>query len=301
MLPEISSPALSSPAYHAPGATAPSTPAAASAKVSPSRLELQEDFGRVIRRIMYSNSGNFQKFSPDRASKTFAVENAEWSMCRSEAQLAAALNKMEVSELLWLRALEIAGTFAPGDPRLPQTLDELASLYFSRKQYDKAESFARQALEICKKAYGEFHPKVAYCANNLAGIYFCQDYHKKAEPLCRDVLTIYKRIHPDDHADIGMAHGNLAMLYKKQEKHQLALSHCESALPIRTATLGPNHHMVRTLIAMHVELLELCGHVDKAAEAKEKAAASQGWKLFDANIAIEKEDTSVSQSLSKLL
>ena len=298
MFPEVSPQPVTTPVSETPAGV--QNAAVAVPKVSPNRLELQEDFGRVIRRIMYSNSGNFQQFS--KAGKTFAVENAEWSMCRNEAQLASAQKRFEMSELLWLRALEIASSFAAGDPRLPQTLDELASLYFARKQYDKAESFARQALEICKRAYGDFHPKVAYCANNLAGIFFCQDFHKKAEPLCRDVLTIYIKIHPPGHADIGMAHGNLAMLYKKQEKHQLALTHCEQALPIRIATLGPNHHMVRTLTLMRIELLELCGQTEKAAEAQEELMSAQGWKLFDANIALSKEsEAAVSKKLNQLI
>jgi tetratricopeptide (TPR) repeat protein len=297
MFSDVSPQPVAKPVSEGPAGT---NAAVAAPKVSPSRLELQEDFGRVIRRIMYSNSGNFQQFS--QAGKTFAVENAEWNMCRNEAQLAAAQKKFEVSELLWLRALEIAGSFAAGDPRLPQTLDELASLYFARKQFDKAESFARQALEICKRAYGDFHAKVAYCANNLAGIYFCQDFHKKAEPLCRDVLSIYNKILPPDHADIGMAHGNLAMLYMKQAKHQLALTHCEQALPIRIVTLGPNHHMVRTLTLMRIELLELCGQAEKAAQAKEEHMSTQGWKLFDANIALTKEnEVVVSKKLNQLL
>ncbi|HEY9680802.1 MAG TPA: tetratricopeptide repeat protein [Oculatellaceae cyanobacterium] len=298
MFPEVSPQPMARPVSETPAGTNKAvfeTP-----KVSPSRLELQEDFGRIIRRIMYSNSGNFQQFS--QAGKTFAVENAEWTMCRNEAQLAAAQKRVEVSELLWLRALEIASSFAAGDPRLPQTLDEIASLYFARKQYDKAESFARQALEICKRAFGDFHPKVAYCANNLAGIYFCQDFYKKAEPLCRDVLTIYNKILPPDHADIGMAHGNLAMLYKKQNKHQLALTHCEQALPIRIATLGANHHMVRTLTLMRIELLELCGQTEQALQAKDEHMSAQGWKLFDANIAITKEgEAAISKKLNQLV
>jgi tetratricopeptide (TPR) repeat protein len=283
----------------------PSATATPAAKVPGSRLELQEDFGRVIRRIMYSNTGDFQAVSAPAKSeqkKTFYVENAEWSMCRIEAQLAGAQKKYEMSELLWLRALEIASTFSAGDPRLPQTLDELASLYFARKQYEKAESFSKQALEICKKSFGAYHPKVAYCANNLAGIYFCQQFYKKAEPLCLEVLNIYSRIYEPNHADVGMAHGNLAMLFKHQEKFKLALEHCAKALPIRTVALGANHHMVRTLDKMHIELLYLCGEQAKADLMREQAESKLGWKLFDSTIVIDEGSNSrLKRSLKNLI
>jgi len=292
-----------------PVSSQPFNPAAAAAsvvKIPGSRLELQEDFGRVIRRIMYSNTGDFEAVAhtsnTDQKKKTFFVENSEWSMCRSEAQLAGAQKKYEMSELLWLRALEIANSFSAGDPRLPQTLDELASLYFARKQYEKAESFSKQALEICKKSFGPSHPKVAYCANNLAGIYFCQELYKKAEPLCLEVLDIYTRMYEPGHADIGMAHGNLAMLFKQQEKFKLALEHCSKALPIRSAALGANHHMVRTLDQMHIELLEKCGDQTKADLMREQAQAKLGWKLFDSTIVInEGSDLLIKRSLTKLL
>ncbi len=255
---------------------------------------------------MYSNTGEFDAIGTDsrqeKKSKTFFVENAEWSMCRSEAQLAGALKKYEMSELLWLRALEIASTFSAGDPRLPQTLDELASLYFARKHYEKAESFSKQALDICKKSFGPYHPKVAYCANNLAGIHFCQEFYKKAEPLCLEVLDIYTRIYEPGHADIGMAHGNLAMLFKRQEKFKLALDHCLQALPIRIAALGANHHMVKTLEQMQIELLEKCGDQDKADLLREQARSKSDWKLFDSNIVInEGSDMLIKRSLTRLL
>jgi tetratricopeptide (TPR) repeat protein len=178
----------------------------------------------------------------------------------------------------------------------------LASLYFARKHYEKAESFSKQALDICKKSFGPYHPKVAYCANNLAGIHFCQEFYKKAEPLCLEVLDIYTRIYEPGHADIGMAHGNLAMLFKRQEKFKLALDHCLQALPIRIAALGANHHMVKTLEQMQIELLEKCGDQDKADLLREQARSNSDWKLFDSNIVInEGSDVLIKRSLTRLL
>jgi tetratricopeptide (TPR) repeat protein len=249
------------------------------------RLELQEDFGRIVRRII-TNSGAFAR--PDEAiEKKFCIVNADWSMFRNEAMLAAALGKYEVAEMMWLRAMEVAGTFKCTDLRLPQTLDELASFYFSRKQYERAEAFAQQAMSVCRRMFGDYHSKVAYCANNLAGIYFSQNLCNKAEPLCVLVLQIYSRIYLPGHPDIGMAHANLALLYSEQGKFQLALQHCESAYPIREKHLGPNHHLVKTLWKKRIELLEKLGESSQAAMLKLGATNNNaGWRLFDPSISL---------------
>jgi tetratricopeptide (TPR) repeat protein len=253
---------------------------------------IKDDFGRLVRRIMYSESGKHKRLQapegvlPPSSQKVVLVDNSEWNACHLEAEHAAGEQRWDTAEALWLRALELSNTFNTRDPRLPQTLDSLASLYYVRGQFDKAEAFSLQTLEITKKVYGNMHSKVASCLNNVAGIYFTQNLLKKAEPYCVQILDIYNSLYPQDHPDIGMAHNNLAMLYHAQGKYSLSKVHYEQALPIRKRVLGNDHPSVQKLLDGYLELLQRLGHDDTASSVRQTRQEAVTWKLFDAAITL---------------
>jgi tetratricopeptide (TPR) repeat protein len=213
----------------------------------------------------------------------------EWTECCDEARAAAQKGKFEIAERLLLQALEISGEFHNRDPRLPQTLDRLTSLYYNCGEYDKALACALETLVKTRNVYGHMHCKVASCMNNIAGIYFCQNLHHRAEPFCIEVLEIYKSMHEEGHADIGMAHNNLGFLYHAQGNLQLAKTHYEAALPIRRQALGCHHPSVRLLVDGYTELLEQLGeHAQAQFIRATKSDTDSGWKLFSQQIITSK-------------
>ena len=60
--------------------------------------------------------------------------------------LPAEKGNFETAERLLLEALEIAGQFHNRDPRMPQTLDRLTTLYYNCGQYNKALACALETL-----------------------------------------------------------------------------------------------------------------------------------------------------------
>jgi tetratricopeptide (TPR) repeat protein len=215
----------------------------------------------------------------------------EWTECCDEARAAAQKGKFEIAERLLLQALEIAGQFHNRDPRMPQTLDRLTSLYYNCGEYDKALACALETLVKTRNVYGHMHCKVASCMNNIAGIYFCQNLHHKAEPFCIEVLEIYKSLHDDGHADIGMAHNNLGFLYHAQGQLELAKEHYEAALPIRRQALGCHHPSVRLLVDGYIELLEQLGeHAQAQFIRATKSDTDSGWSLFSKQVIAPRSD-----------
>jgi tetratricopeptide (TPR) repeat protein len=209
----------------------------------------------------------------------------EWTDCCDEARAAAQKGKFETAERLLLQALEISGQFHNRDPRLPQTLDRLTSLYYNCGEYDKALACALETLVKTRNVYGHMHCKVASCMNNIAGIYFCQNLHHKAEPFCIEVLEIYKSMHEEGHADIGMAHNNLGFLYHAQGQLKLAKEHYEAALPIRRQALGCHHPSVRLLVDGYTELLEQLGeHAQAQFIRATKSDTDSGWSVFSKQV-----------------
>ena len=123
----------------------------------------KEDFGKLVRRIMLSSSGQFASMASDgRPIKETAVPQTPspiWLRCKELAEGATNRCNYSQAEAMWLGALAEARTFDRRDPRLALTLESLASLYLALERYEQAEMFNRNALESLIAIYGPMHIK----------------------------------------------------------------------------------------------------------------------------------------------
>ena len=78
------------------------------------------------------------------------------------------------AEKLWAAALRQAEKFGPHDPRLADTLNNLALVYDAQGSYAKAEPLYERAFTIWEKTLGPAHPNVATSLNNLGLVYHAQ-------------------------------------------------------------------------------------------------------------------------------
>ncbi len=65
-------------------------------------------------------------------------------------------------------ALSLAEAFGPNDPRLAQTLNNLAFLYETQGNYAEAEPLFKRALAMREKVLGPTHPDVATTLEDYA-------------------------------------------------------------------------------------------------------------------------------------
>jgi len=272
----------------APAATSNASPGwGHTSQMMPMPMEVKEDFGSVVRRIQYSNSGKFHKLESqpetkaNEAQKVMTVTNADWDHYKQEAERASNYGNSSKAEAMWLAALEVAEQFSGKDPRLAYTLDNVASIYFASSRLDKAELYCKRALSVTEEIYGKFHLKTANCLNNLSGVYYNQGRFADAEPLTVQVLTIYNKALGSEHADVGMAANNLAMVYHAQGKYGVAELLYERALPIRKRTLGRTHPTVTNLMENYANVLEQLGRGPKADTLRSEMRGSGIWHLFE--------------------
>jgi tetratricopeptide (TPR) repeat protein len=71
----------------------------------------------------------------------------------------------------------------PDHRRVGASLNNLALLYCTRGQYEKAVRFNELALTISEQTLGPDHSDVGACLNNLAKLYHDQGRYEKAKPL----------------------------------------------------------------------------------------------------------------------
>jgi tetratricopeptide (TPR) repeat protein len=235
----------------------------------------KEDFGRLVRRIMYSNSGQFaplREIDTDNG-KVLVVHNRDWSHYRQMAMKAQEEGNLQQAEFMWLASLSEAKSFHPHDPRLLVSVENLSNLYVSLQRFDQAETFARQAVDIASKAFGNDHPNLARCLNNLAGIFYLQARYEEAEPISRRLLSIYEKNYPQDHCEVIAATTNLAMLYHVQGKYQLAERLYIRIITTSGTELRKNKSQFSSLLANYAGLLQATGRKSLAREVRTRGSS----------------------------
>ncbi|AKB26875.1 hypothetical protein MSSIT_0156 [Methanosarcina siciliae T4/M] len=159
------------------------------------------------------------------------------------------------------------------------TLDNLAGLYESLGDYEKALLLCQRALEIYGKVLGPEHTDVAINLNNLALLYSHIGDYEKALPLFQRALEISEEKqgseHPDDPfyraAVIATTLDNLAGLYYQMGDYEKALLLCQRALEIYEKMQGPRHLDVAVTLNNLAELYYQMEDYEKALPLYQRA------------------------------
>lgn len=120
---------------------------------------------------------------------------------------------------------------------LAQTINNLASLYQEKKDFEQAEYNFKQALTIKSKVYGSEHPSVVISINNLAKLYQDMGLLNQAEGLFTKVITLRASVLGTEHPNYAESLCNLALLYYQQEKSTLALHYALKSIAANTLEL----------------------------------------------------------------
>ncbi|KAI9888556.1 MAG: hypothetical protein M1814_006826 [Vezdaea aestivalis] len=94
----------------------------------------------------------------------------------------------------------------------------LASAYWQTGKLDDAEKLESQALDCCRKIFGDDHPNTLTSMSNLASTYQQKGKLDDAEKLRSQVLDCCRKILGNDHPDTLIAMINLASIYRRKGK-----------------------------------------------------------------------------------
>ena len=124
---------------------------------------------------------------------------------------------------------------------LASSLNNLAGLYSSMGEYDRALPLYESALEIKKSELGDRHPDTASSLNNLAGLYESMGQYDRALPLYESALEICKSELGDRHPSTATSLNNLAVLYYNTDRLSEAVTMMSKAVKIWEQSLGTKH------------------------------------------------------------
>jgi tetratricopeptide (TPR) repeat protein len=117
----------------------------------------------------------------------------------------------------------------------------LGGLEHERGRYARGEPFARQSVEIRRKALGPNHPEVAADMAALAGLLDGQEKFDEAEELYHAALKIFRRVHGEEHYELAVTFNNLAAIADKKGNAAEAERLYKQSLAIKEKVLGPSH------------------------------------------------------------
>src|SRR5436309_2059408 len=143
-----------------------------------------------------------------------ATDSATWGNRMQEANRLDGEGRYNEAQTLYLAALEEAEKSEPADPRLAESLNNLAAHYFHRGKYAEAETLYRRALEAWKTSRGDVRQNLALTMNNLAALFRAQGRYGEAEPLYSGALRTLEQTSGPDSPAVSVTLNNLAELYR---------------------------------------------------------------------------------------
>lgn len=167
-----------------------------------------------------------------------------------------------------------------------------ARTLLEKRQYDRAEAIAKEALALAEKSREPHDPIVARSLNTLAAAYQGQKRYALAEPLYRRSLTIVeKALGPDDPA-VATGLNYLAELLRLTGRGAEAEPLQQRSLATFEKAHGPQHSAVATSLK-GLALL----HHEKGEYAEAERLYERSRAIFEASLLADHPDLTTSAPL----
>ena len=147
------------------------------------------------------------------------------------------------------RALELREKHLGSEHELVgRALENLASLYFAKKQYEWAARSYQRALNVFEKTLGENNPKVADMIDFVAWSNYGLGDARLAESYFQRALAIREKAFGAESKQVGESLYMLGQFYQKAGKEDKAVKAYKRAIPITEKTLGGKSKEFGTLL-----------------------------------------------------
>ncbi|MCI0658342.1 MAG: CHAT domain-containing protein, partial [Acidobacteria bacterium] len=137
----------------------------------------------------------------------------------------------------------------------------------------ETEGFAKEAVDLSRRVYGDQDTAYARALHDLANLYFSRSQLDAARENWEQALAIRRRALGPDHPDVASVLNNLALIYQQNGNYAEALRMLEQARIIREKALGPDHPDVASSLTNIGNQLANLGDYQAAVEAQERALA----------------------------
>ena len=151
------------------------------------------------------------------------------------------------------------------------TMNDLGLLLRRRGNYDRAEPYLRDALDMMHRVVGRSHRNVGRAFHNLATLYYYRDELERADSLFVEALDVYSHTLPGEHAWRALTLHNRGRVFRDQGRYKEAEALLQEALGIQEG-LFPDEHFHKAL-SLHTlgVLYHLTGQYERARSYLDRA------------------------------
>ena len=137
--------------------------------------------------------------------------------------------------------------------------NNLAFIYESEENYDRAETCFLDALKSCYEEFGSNHEQTAYYYNNLGSCYFKLGHDEQAGKMHGEALKARVILFGESHFESAQSYANLALVLVRSGKVVEGLDHFEKALCGFESNLKVSGSDYQIVAANYRDVLESMG------------------------------------------
>ncbi len=163
--------------------------------------------------------------------------------------------------------------FGPNSPDLAGPLQSLAHTALVQHDYDTAEKFYFQAVDVNEQAFGESSDKVAASLLQASSVYMIQKEYAKAEPYMLRALRIDVSVYPANVIDLAIPLSAVCTLYERWGKPDQLEVYNGQLLVVLEKQYGPNSPVLLPVLTRQAKALRALAKNDEAEKLEDRAAA----------------------------
>lgn len=169
-------------------------------------------------------------------------------------------------------ALDAARQLGPEDPRVDETIADLAEVYSAQGQYVETQHLYMESLQRTVEKYGSKSPEVGRVFNDLGRSAQLQGNSAVAEGMYNQAIALWTEIGTESNlADTAASYVGQARVLAALERHEEAQKMYEQAVALREKQLGKDSADLAPLLRDYAATLNQLNRTDKAGELLARA------------------------------
>lgn len=160
------------------------------------------------------------------------------SLLRADAVAYGMAHDFEAAQPLFERIVELQRAHDPEDPGLATAFSDLAVMWGTRGDIERAADYFAKAHAITEATLGSSHPSFALSLANLGRIRLHSGEHLKAVALFEQARDVQAAAYGDDYPAVAVLDFELADLYAGRGEIERGLAVLRRAVPILRTTVG---------------------------------------------------------------
>jgi tetratricopeptide (TPR) repeat protein len=180
---------------------------------------------------------------PAEASST----DDDWKKAHDAGQAALKLHDYQAAEKQFKSAVALSDKMEKTDPRVAQSLDDLAAVFSYRKEYSDARTTYLKVLKLQESIHGKEDVSLIPRLNNVIKVTCVNGSCYDSLPELKQLATIRQKRFGSKCSDLPF---NLQMIGEAYEKHgdfKTALQYFQQAVAVQSKISGPDSLLAKAL------------------------------------------------------